>query len=105
MDSNELNAASGDKLVNDLKVLMADVEEYLRASAGQAGEAYAAARAGLEATLSTVKTQLDQATREVAGTTKEAAQAANSFVHQNPWQAMALGAGACMLLGLLVGRR
>lgn len=105
MNTAELKAASRARLLNDLKVVMTDADDYLRASAGQAGEAYAAARARLEATLDSVKTQLAAATRELADKTRAAAQATDSYVHANPWQAIAVGAGVGVLAGLLIGRR
>ena len=105
MNTAELKARSRDKLLNDLKILVADADAYLRASAGQAGEAYAAARATLQTTLSSVKTQLAEAARELADRTRSTAQAADGYVHQNPWQSIAAGAGVGLLLGLLIGRR
>ena len=105
MNTTEATAASRDKLLADLKILMADADAYLRASAGQAGEAYAAARAKLEATLRSAKTQLAEATRELAERSRAAVQAADGYVHQNPWQSIGLGAAVGLLLGLMIGRR
>lgn len=105
MNTTELRAASRDKLLSDLKILLGDADAYLRVSAGQAGEAYAAARARLEATLGSVRVQLKEVTRELAEKTRAAAQGADSYVHENPWQSVALGAGVGLLAGLLIGRR
>jgi ElaB/YqjD/DUF883 family membrane-anchored ribosome-binding protein len=84
---------------------LTDADAYLRASAGQAGEAYVAARARLEATLGSVKVQLAEAARELADRTRAAAQGADAYVHRNPWESMAIGAGVGLLAGLLIGRR
>lgn len=105
MNTTELRAASRDKLLSDLKILIADADAYLRASAGQAGEAYASARARLEATLGSVKTQLKEVTRELAEKARVAAQGADAYVHENPWESIAFGAGVGLLVGLLIGRR
>jgi ElaB/YqjD/DUF883 family membrane-anchored ribosome-binding protein len=105
MNTIELKAASRDKLLSDLKILLADADSYLRVSAGQAGEAYAAARARLEATLGSVKVQVKEVTRELAEKTRAAAEGADTYVHENPWQSMALGAAVGLLAGLLIGRR
>ena len=52
---------SKDKLVADLKVVVADAEELLRATASQAGEKVAAARERIQASLATAKVKLTEA--------------------------------------------
>jgi len=94
-----------DKLVADLKVLIADSEELLRASAGQAGEKIAAARERVQASLATAKVKLADAERAVVEQTKKAARAADEFVHENPWKAVGIAAAAGVVLGLLINRR
>ena len=94
-----------DKLVADLKVLIADSEELLRASAGQAGEKIAAARERVQASLATAKVKLADAERAVLEQTKKAAKAADEFVHENPWKAVGIAAAAGVVLGLLINRR
>lgn len=93
------------KLAADLKVLIADSEELLRASAGQAGEKVAAARARIEASLATAKVKLGEVERMAAEKAKEAAKVADQYVHDNPWQAVGIAAGVGLLLGLLISRR
>jgi ElaB/YqjD/DUF883 family membrane-anchored ribosome-binding protein len=94
-----------DKLVADLKVLIADSEELLRASAGQAGEKIAAARERVQASLATAKVKLADAERAVVEQTKRAAKATDEFVHENPWKAVGIAAAAGVVLGLLINRR
>lgn len=94
-----------DKLVADLKVLIADSEELLRASAGQAGEKIAAARERVQASLATAKVKLADAERAVVEQTKKAAKATDEFVHENPWRAVGIAAAAGVVLGLLINRR
>jgi ElaB/YqjD/DUF883 family membrane-anchored ribosome-binding protein len=99
------NNVSRDKLVADLKVLIADSEELLRASAGQAGEKIAAARERVQASLATAKVKLADAERAVVEKTKKAAKATDEFVHENPWKAVGIAAAAGVVLGLLINRR
>lgn len=105
MTKRERMDEARDKLAIDVKDLITDVENYLVASAGQAGEAYAAARQKLEDSLDSAKTQATEAQRVLAHRTRAAARAADGYVHDNPWQAAALAAGAGLLAGLLIGRR
>ena len=37
--------------------------------------------------------------------TRAAARATDDYVHENPWQAVGIGAGVGFLLGLVLGRR
>jgi ElaB/YqjD/DUF883 family membrane-anchored ribosome-binding protein len=105
MDYSEVRNASRDKLLTDVKAVVADAEAYLEASVGQTGLAYAAARKKLEQTLDAAKAQVVEARRAVAGKTRAAARATDTYVHDKPWEAVALSAGVGLLLGLLVGRR
>ena len=97
--------ASKDKIVADMKVLVADTEELLRATAAQAGEKAVAARERIQATLSSTKAKLIDAERALLEKTKQAARATDDYVHDNPWQAVGIAAGVGFLLGLLIGRR
>ena len=96
---------SKDKLVADLKLVVADAEELLRATAGQAGEKVAAARDKVQASLSTAKLKMVDAERALIGKTKESAKLADEYVRDNPWQAVGVAAAVGLVLGLLIGRR
>ena len=96
---------SKDKLVADLKLVVADAEELLRATAGQAGEKVAAARDRVQASLSTAKVKLVDAERAVVDKTKQGAKQADEYVRDNPWQAVGVAAAVGLVLGLLIGRR
>jgi len=96
---------SKEKLAADLKVLVADTEELLKATAGQAGEKVAAAREKIGASLASAKIKLADFEHAVVEKTKEAARVTDDYVHENPWQAVGIAAGVGFLLGLLVSRR
>ena len=96
---------SKEKLVSDLKVLIADTEDLLRATAGQAGEKIAVARERIQSSLAVYKEKLVDAEHALMEKTKEAARAADEYVHEHPWQAVGVAAGIGFLLGLLVSRR
>jgi ElaB/YqjD/DUF883 family membrane-anchored ribosome-binding protein len=94
-----------DKLVADLKVVVADAEELLRATAAQAGEKAAAARERIQASLASAKEKLSEAERIALAKAKEAAKATDEYVHDHPWKAVGIAAGVGFVLGLLIGRR
>lgn len=94
-----------EKLVADLKVVVADAEELLRATASQAGEKVSAARERIQASLATAKVKLGEAERALLEKTKEAAKATDEYVHDNPWKAVGIAAVAGLVLGVLIARR
>jgi ElaB/YqjD/DUF883 family membrane-anchored ribosome-binding protein len=95
---------SRQKLATDLKTVVTDAEDYLRASVGQAGQGYAAARSNLEQSLAAAKAQIADAQRAIGEKTRAAARATDSYVHDRPWESIALGASVGLLLGLLARR-
>ena len=94
-----------EKLVADLKVVVADAEELLRATASQAGEKAAAARERIQASLATAKVKLTEAEQVLLEKTKVAARATDDYVRDNPWQAVGIAAVAGLVLGILISRR
>lgn len=88
-----------DKLVADLKVVIADIEDMLRYAANDENGAVAQAKAKLEAKLVAARARLAELSDTTCEKTKEAAQAADAYAKENPWKV----AGAAAAVGLLVG--
>ena len=98
-------AISKDKLVQDFKIVVADAEELLKATANQAGEKVAAARERIQDSLHQAKVMLAEAEDVIVQKGKLAARATDEYVHENPWRAVGIGAGVGLIIGLLIGRR
>jgi ElaB/YqjD/DUF883 family membrane-anchored ribosome-binding protein len=96
-------AAARDKLAADLKAVVADTEELLHATAGQTGEKINAARLRATETLRAAKARMVEIEQAAVEQAKAAAKAADQYVHENPWQAVGIAAGAGFLLGWLAG--
>ena len=101
----DLNASNKQKLVADMKVVVADAEEILRATAGVAGEKMAELRERISEHLRDVKVRIADAEDVLVDKTKAAARATDDFVNENPWQAVGIAAGVGVLLGIIIGRR
>jgi ElaB/YqjD/DUF883 family membrane-anchored ribosome-binding protein len=101
----EATAAARDQLVADLKAVIADSEELLKATAGAAGERIGAARARAEETLRAAKEKLAGVDQEVIGRAKDAARAADDYVHEHPWSSVGIAALAGLVIGVLIARR
>ena len=92
------------KLVEDLKSVVADAEELLKASANQTGERITAARAKAEESLKAAKARLAEQEGAVMAKTRAAAKATEDYVRANPWKAVGIAAGAGFVLCLLATR-
>ncbi|MDD5180205.1 MAG: DUF883 family protein [Gallionellaceae bacterium] len=96
---------SKEKLMEDLKVVVTDAEELLKATASQTGERIAAARTKAEESLRVARVRLADAQAALVEKTKIAAKATDEYVHENPWKAVGIAAVAGLLLGALISRR
>src|ERR1700746_3515427 len=93
-----------DRLVGDLRSLIGDAEELLKATTSQAGEKIAGARQKIEQSLIEGKKALADAEQVVIKKSKECAEIADDYVRENPWSAVGIAAGMGVLLGLLIRR-
>ena len=96
---------SKDKLVQDFKVVVADAEELLKATASTAGEKVAVARERIQDSLHKAKVKLAEAEDMIVQKGKEAARVTDEYVHENPWRAVGIAVGTGLIIGLLIGRR
>ena len=94
-----------DKLFEDLKAVVEDAEELLKATAGQAGDRITEARSRAEATVKAARKRMDDLQEDVLAQTKEVADQADAYVRKNPWQAVGIAAAAGVMIGLLLSRR
>lgn len=102
---SETTHPSKDKLVSDLKVVVADAEELLKLTAGQAGEKLTDVRGRLGDRLAVAKERIADAEAALVDRSRKAARATDDYVHDHPWQSVGVAAGVAFLLGLLAGRR
>ena len=98
-------AEARDQLVADMKSVIADAEELLKATAGAAGERVGAARARAEETLRNARQKLSEVDDVVIARAKDAARAADDYVRENPWGAVGVAALAGLLVGVLISSR
>ena len=94
-----------EQLVSDIKSVISEAEELLGATADQAGEKMADLRVRIQARLRDAKSRLADAEEVLLAKTRAAARATDDYVHESPWTAVGIAAGAGLLVGLLIGRR
>jgi ElaB/YqjD/DUF883 family membrane-anchored ribosome-binding protein len=93
--------ASTERLLQELRAMVQDGEELLRAGAQYPSERGSAARERLAAALEVAKdTRRKLEERAAAGMG-----ATDRYIRQNPYQSLGIAFGVGMLLGVLVNRR
>jgi ElaB/YqjD/DUF883 family membrane-anchored ribosome-binding protein len=98
-------STSTERLMADLQAVVRDTENLLKATAGDASERAAKARAHAEESLHKARARMSELEHDLAARTREAAQKTNAYVHDNPWPSIGAAAGIGLLVGLLIGRR
>jgi|APLak6261670569_1056079.scaffolds.fasta_scaffold09014_2 ElaB/YqjD/DUF883 family membrane-anchored ribosome-binding protein len=101
----DLTSAQKDKLMADLKLVIADAEELLRLTANQAGEGATELRDRVQGRIQEAKANLTGLQEATAAKVKAVGHATDEFVHEKPWQSIGVAAGIGLVIGLLIGRR
>ena len=89
----------------EVRKLVADVEELIRRVGDAADPELARLRAKVESTLATTKKAISDGTEQVQRQAKDAFEASDRYVRDQPWEAVGIAALAGLAIGLLVGRR
>jgi ElaB/YqjD/DUF883 family membrane-anchored ribosome-binding protein len=92
---------STEKLLRDLKAVVHDGEELLRAGAKDLSERGMAARERLAAALEVAK----ETRRKLQERAVNGARATDRVVREHPYQSIGIAFGVGMLIGILVNRR
>jgi len=104
-ESQTSTVSSQEKLVSDIRAVIADAEDILKVTADQTGEKIATLRARIKDRVLDARIRLDAAEAVLVDKTRAAARAADDYVHESPWQAVGIGAGVGFLVGFILGRR
>ena len=104
-DMTDQSTVTKEKLVADLKLVIADADELLRATASQAGEKVGELRVRMQENLTSARHKLADAEAALKEKSREVARATDDYVHDHPWKSIGVAAGVGLLVGLLIGRR
>ena len=89
------------KLTGDMKVVMRDAEDLLKATAGDASEKMKEIRGRLSSAMETAKETYGR----VQEKTVQAAKATDQTIRAHPYESIGIAFGVGLLIGVLVGRR
>jgi ElaB/YqjD/DUF883 family membrane-anchored ribosome-binding protein len=101
--TNDTNEARS-RLMGDLKTAISDAEQWLRGAAGANGADLGEVKARLQEKLRTAREDLRSVEETVVTRSKAAAQSADTYVHDNPWRAVVIGAVVGLLAGVIISR-
>lgn len=100
-----MQQVSTEKLMRDLRAVVVDAEELLKATAAQTGERVDKVRAKAEESLRTARARLQDMGDNAQTQAREAAREVEQQMRENPWTAVGIAAGVGLVLGILIGRR
>jgi ElaB/YqjD/DUF883 family membrane-anchored ribosome-binding protein len=95
--------AAKDKLFEDFGVVIEDSQALLKAMAAAPGERVQGLRGDLERKLAEARKRLEELQDATLERGREAARQTDEYVHDNPWQSIAVGAGVAALIGIAIG--
>ncbi|MDZ4076734.1 MAG: DUF883 family protein [Hylemonella sp.] len=101
----ETSAPQREKLMDDLRQVIADTEELLRMTADEVGDNVSEVRGRIQRRLQSARSQLAELQGTAAAAVKEAGHATDEYVHQNPWTSIGIGVAIGLLVGLVIDRR
>ena len=94
-----------ERLVADLKHVMTDVDDLLRATGGPAGDQADELRDRLQARVRQAQRTLSDLEGDVLEQARAAAKVADDYVRDHRWVAVGAAAGVGLLVGLLLQHR
>lgn len=97
--------AQKDRLMTDLRAVIADAEDLLRSTVGEVSVSATEARGRMTLRLQQAKDNLLHLQEAALVKARAAGHAADDYVHDNPWTAVATAAGIGLVIGLLISRR
>ena len=95
----ESDRITTDKLIADLRMLAADMEALLKATASQTGQQVALVRARAAESLKLATARVADLQDVALARARAAGRATDDYVHANPWQVMSV----CVVAGLVLG--
>ena len=101
----ELQIVTREKLLADMRIVLADTEQLLKAVVGQSGEKLAALQPRIEENIRNAKARLAEFERAAIEQVRAAAETTDAYAHEHPWKVAGFTALLGVAVGLLIGRR
>lgn len=99
------SALARERVLADLKALMRDSEDLLKATAGDMSEKAKETRARLTAALERARESCGHLQEQTAATVEAAARKADTVIRTHPYESLGVVFGLGLLIGVLVARK
>jgi len=96
--------AESSGIEREFRNLVADIEDLIQSNTSLSGEDWGRAKAKLHARVAAAKESVQKLGTPLIDRARNAVRGATSRVRKQPWQAMAIAAGASLLIGYFAGR-
>ena len=93
------------RVMADLKSLVRDSEDLLKATAGDVSEKAKEARARISSALERAKETCEQLQEQTAASARAAAKRADEVIRTHPYESIGVAFGVGLLIGVLVTRK
>lgn len=94
-----------DRIVDDVGAMLTEAQDMLRRAGSETGDAARELRLQVESRLDAVKTRLHAAEYDAMHRARMMTRTTDHYVHEHPWQGMAVAATLGFVAGLLMNRR
>lgn len=102
---SEQRAQQKEKLISDIKTVMAELDELVRDSASDVGDELLELRGKLRSQVSAARETLSDLESRVADGARTAARIGDDYVREHTWTSIGIAAGVGVVIGLLLNRR
>lgn len=93
------------ELLDESKNILFDTEQLIADAAKATGEEAKALQTKIIASLRAAKQRLGEVEAAAIAKGKAAAKATDTYVHENPWKSVGIGAAVGVVIGMLIARR
>jgi ElaB/YqjD/DUF883 family membrane-anchored ribosome-binding protein len=98
--TDEFSQARG-KMADDVKMIVSDGGDLLKAAANASGAGFTAARAKFAEKVTSAEARLADVSQSMAGKARQV----DDYVHGSPWTAVGVAVAAGVLIGFLAAKR
>ena len=101
----QVQIVTREKLLTDMRTVLADTEQLLKAVIGQSGEKLAALQPRIEENIRNAKARLVDFEQAATEQVRAAAETTDAYAREHPWKVAGFTALLGVAVGLLIGRR
>ena len=99
----DITQVAREKLLHDFNEVVSDTEALLKSVGAAGGEKTQALRANVEQSLKLAKERLQDLQDQAIEGARAAAKKTDEYVHDHPWQSLAVVAGVSAVVGVVLG--